>query len=226
MITVLLRTVITYTVVFFVMRLMGKRQLSDMQPFDLVVSLLIADAASAPITDPSIPLLYGTVPILALFLLHGLAARIAMKSEKLRRAVSGRPVVLISDGKICEEALKAVCFTVYELSEQLRLKDVFSFSEVGYCIMETNGSLSVLKKNQVSTDKPALLLAADGKLIEDAASGAGFEGEALEMKLKTYADSNINELLYLCIEADGSLILQKKAEYGGNTLKLEKGSAG
>ena len=107
MITLVLRTAIIYLLVFVVMRLMGKRQISDMQPFDLVVTILIADVASEPISDSGIPLFYGIVTILALFLMHSFVSFASMKSEKVRDAVCGKPVFVIADGAVIEDALRA-----------------------------------------------------------------------------------------------------------------------
>ncbi len=224
MITVLARTVIIYAAVFGVMRLMGKRQLSDMQPFDLVVSLLIADSASAPITDGSVPLLYGIVPVLTLFLLHGFAAKLAMKSERIRRIVNGSPVTLIEDGEVCEEALRAVSLTVFELYEQLRLKDVFSPKDVKYCIMETNGSLSVMKnEDEASAGKPSKLVVTDGVPVEDELKLMGLDDEELALMLGKLAGVTAADCLFVCIESDGSIVLQKKESKAGARTKLITG---
>ncbi|MBR6428704.1 MAG: DUF421 domain-containing protein [Clostridia bacterium] len=222
------RTVIIYTAVFGVMRLMGKRQLSDMQPFDLVVSLLIADSASAPITDGSIPLLYGLVPVLTLFLLHGFAAKLAMKSEPVRRIVNGSPVMLIREGVILEDALKAVSMTVFELFEQLRLKDVFSPVDVKYCIMETNGSLSAMKKEGgTQAERPSVLAVTDGAVVRGSLEAAGLNERELEAGLKKYADVKIKECLYVCIESDGRFVLQiKEGSRSGVPVRLSIGGAG
>ena len=183
MITLFSRTVITYLLVFAVMRLMGKRQLSDMQPFDLVVTLLIADVASAPISDTAIPLLYGAVPILALFLMHRLVSFLALKSERIRTLVCGSPVVVVAKGVVIEEALKAANFSLSDLLEQLRLKDVFSLSEVEYGILETNGSLSVLKKEPGKSPRPSVVLVSDGNTKKKALSSLGYDVKWLGKKL-------------------------------------------
>ena len=165
---------------FAVIRLMGKRQLSDMQPFDLVVTLLIANLASVPTSDPSVPLVYGVVTILGLFIMQRLVAFISLKSEKMRKIICGDPLVVISKGLVREDVMKAANYTLNDLAEQLRDKDVFSFSNVEYAILETNGSLSVLLKSQYQTPtmeslnlplekaRPALLIVTDGKLHRDA----------------------------------------------------------
>lgn len=213
MITIFLRTGITYMLVFAVMRLMGKRQLSDMQPFDLVVSLLIADVASEPISDPGAPLFYGIVPVLTLFVLHKLMAFTTMRSEKLRKTVCGSPVVMIANGEVCEDALKAVNCTVFDLLEQLRLKDVFSISEVNYGILETNGSLSVLKKGANEDKKPGLLIVSDGKVIDNSLDAAGMTKKEIEKAMNSKGISP-GECLYAVLEEDGSIVAQRKAKHG------------
>mgnify|MGYP003248231303 CR=1 FL=1 len=168
MLTLFIRTLLVYIFMFVVLRLMGKRQLSDMQPFDLAITLLIANLAALPMSDPAIPLLYGVVPIIAMF------ALMSLKSEKLRKLVCGSPLVMISGGVVREDAMRAANYSLFDLAEQLRMKDVFSISQVEYAILETDGGLSVLLKGPFQTPTneglklesekamPALLLICDG----------------------------------------------------------------
>ena len=107
MLTLFIRSIIIYIFMFAVIRLMGKRQLSDMQPFDLVVTLLIANLASVPTSDPSVPLVYGVVTILGLFIMQRLVAFISLKSEKMRKIICGDPLVVISKGLVREDVMKA-----------------------------------------------------------------------------------------------------------------------
>ena len=146
MLTLFIRTLLVYIFMFVVLRLMGKRQLSDMQPFDLAITLLIANLAALPMSDPAIPLLYGVVPIIAMFALHRLISFMSLKSEKLRKLVCGSPLVMISGGVVREDAMRAANYSLFDLAEQLRMKDVFSISQVEYAILETDGGLSVLMK--------------------------------------------------------------------------------
>ena len=219
MVTLLLRTMIIYLLVFAVMRLMGKRQVSDMQPFDLVVTLLIADAASEPISDGGIPLFYGVIPILALFLLHSLVSFISMRSDSVRTLVCGKPVFVIADGIVMEDALRAANYTLSDLTEQLRLKDVFSVSEVAYGILETNGSLSVLKKDGTGHGRPAVMLVSDGKPREQALASAGWSLGKLEKKLKKAGISGISRCLFACLEPDGTLSVQERQARKGEKAK-------
>lgn len=151
MLTLFIRTLLVYIFMFVVLRLMGKRQLSDMQPFDLAITLLIANLAALPMSDPAIPLLYGVVPIIAMFALHRLISFMSLKSEKLRKLVCGSPLVMISGGVVREDAMRAANYSLFDLAEQLRMKDVFSISQVEYAILETDGGLSVLLKGPFQT---------------------------------------------------------------------------
>lgn len=134
-------------------------------------------------SDPAIPLLYGVVPIIAMFALHRLISFMSLKSEKLRKLVCGSPLVMISGGVVREDAMRAANYSLFDLAEQLRMKDVFSISQVEYAILETDGGLSVLLKGPFQTPTneglklesekamPALLLICDGQVHPEAVPG-------------------------------------------------------
>lgn len=212
MITLLSRTVLIYSLVFAVMRLMGKRQLSDMQPFDLVVTLLIADVAAEPISDCAVPLLYGVVPIFTLFVLHRTVSFISLKSRSARRLVCGNPIFVIAKGTVLENALRAANYTLNDLTEQLRMKDVFSFSEVEYAILETNGSLSVLKKSAGSPAAPSIMLVSDGQIDEKGLSDSGISEEKLLAAVREKSSAPVSKQLFVFAEADGTIRGQEKTK--------------
>lgn len=198
MLTLFIRTLLVYIFMFVVLRLMGKRQLSDMQPFDLAITLLIANLAALPMSDPAIPLLYGVVPIIAMFALHRLISFMSLKSEKLRKLVCGSPLVMISGGVVREDAMRAANYSLFDLAEQLRMKDVFSISQVEYAILETDGGLSVLLKGPFQTPTneglklesekamPALLLICDGQVHPEAVRAAGLDEKGFYALLKRF----------------------------------------
>ncbi len=213
MFTLFLRTVIVYLLVFAVLRLMGKRQISDMQPFDLVITLLIADVASVPISDSAIPLLYGVIPILSLFVMHRLAAHFSLKSNTVRNVVCGKPVVVIAKGIVCENAMRAANYTLGDLTEQLRIKDVFSLSEVEYGILETNGSLSVLRKKELPEmrfSRPSVMLISDGKVMPKSLAALGYDEKWLIRKLSSLGIKKASRCLFAALEPDGMLHVQEK----------------
>ncbi len=223
MLILFLRAIFLYTLVFVVMRLMGKRQVSDLQPFDLVVTLLIADLASDPITDTGIPLIYGIMPIFALYLMQQLMSWLSLKSERVRGILSGKPIIVVVKGVVQEDAMRKGCYTLNDLLEQLRTKDVFHISEVEYAIIETDGSLSVLKKGKfqqpsmqdmnIKAPKVALpdLLILDGKVHERALQKSGHTGEWLTAQLKTMGFQTEKEVFFLSYDAaTGTLNAQER----------------
>lgn len=222
MLTLFIRALIIYLFMFALMRLMGKRQISDMQPFDLVITLLVADIAALPISDPALPLLYGIIPILALYVLHRVVAYASLKNEKIRRFVCGSPLVIIAGGIVREDVMRAANYTLSDLNEQLRMKDVFSISHVEYAILETNGCLSVLLKGpyQQSTNaalelesakaKPSLMLVTDGKLHPDAVQRAGLDEKGFMSILHGFGYRSERDCLFVSLDAEGMLHAQDK----------------
>ena len=148
MLTLFLRAIFLDLFVLLVLRLTGKRQVSDLQPYDLLMTLIIADLASTAIADTDIPLLYSIVPILALFLVQQAIAKLCLKSSMIRRFLCGTPQVLVLDGVLQEQVMRRANYTVRDLMDTLRSHDIFDIGEVAYAILETNGTVSVLEKAQ------------------------------------------------------------------------------
>lgn len=151
MFVTLIRTVILYVFAIASIRVMGKRQIGELQPSDLVVTLLISQIISIPIQDTDIPLVNTIIPILLLVGFEILISVFNMKSIKFRSLMQGNPVVIINDGNINQQLLKDLRFTLDDLLESLRQKDIFDISQVQYAIVETNGQLSVLLKPEYDT---------------------------------------------------------------------------
>ena len=141
-----IRAIILYLIVLIVMRLMGKREIGQLQPFELAIAIMIADLASVPMTDTGIPITNGIVPIFGLLVMHLIISVVNIKSNKARELICGKPRILIYRGKIDEEALLKERFTVGELQERLRDKDVVSIGDVEYAILETSGQVTVIEK--------------------------------------------------------------------------------
>lgn len=140
------RAIILYIVVLIVMRLMGKREIGQLQPFELAIAIMIADLASIPMTETGIPISNGIVPIVGLLVMHLIISTINLKSIKAREAICGKPRILIYRGKIDEQALIKERFTLNELQERLRAKDVINIGDVEYAILETSGQVTVIEK--------------------------------------------------------------------------------
>ena len=215
MFTSFVRTVIIYFLVFGVLRLMGKRQINDMQPFDLVITLLIADAAAVPLSNSAIPLLYGVIPILTLFLLHRLLAHFSLKSVGVRGLICGKPILIIANGVADEEAMRAANYTLGDLTEQLRLKDVFAVSDADYCILETNGSLSVIPSKNGGSDSPASLLICDGRPAREEIAKAGIGEAELGEIIRNNCGLKLRDCFYAEYSDDGTLTVQSKSKTGG-----------
>lgn len=177
MISTIIRTVILYMVVTLAIRLMGKRQIGDMQPNELVVTLLISEIAAIPLQDMNQPVLVGIGAIFTLIVLEIAVSILAMKSFFIRKLMSGRSVILIKNGVIDQQSMKDVRMTVLDLIELLRAQEVFNIDDVAYAVLEVNGELSVLlKKNaQPVTVKDVdikapdealpMLVISDGKIV-------------------------------------------------------------
>lgn len=146
MINIFVRVLIIYMLVLIIMRLMGKRELGQMQPFELVIAIMIADLASVPMSDTGIPITNGIIPILALLLIQLIISIINLKSIWVRKVLCGMPSILIYRGKIDEKLMKKEKFTINELQERLRQNNIFNIADVEYAILETSGQLTVIQK--------------------------------------------------------------------------------
>ena len=134
----LLSFVILYLVVLFVMRFMGKREIGQLEPFELAISIIIADLACTPMANTGLPIYLGIIPIFALLFMHLLISFISIKSIKLREFLSGKPSILINKGRIDEKVLIRENFTINELQERLRGQSIFDLGDVEYAILETS----------------------------------------------------------------------------------------
>ena len=149
------RSIILYIFVLIIMRLMGKREIGQLQPFELAISIMIADLVTMPMTDVGIPISNGIIPILGLLLMHLIISIINIKSIKAREIICGKPRILIYRGKIDEEALKKERFTINELQERLRGNNIVNIGDVEYAILETSGQVTVIQKPDKRNTIPA-----------------------------------------------------------------------
>lgn len=148
------RTIVLYILVLIVMRLMGKREIGQLQPFELAISIMIADLATIPMAEIGIPITNGIIPILGLLVMHLIISIINMKSIKAREIICGKPRILVYRGKIDEQALKKERFTVNELEERLRGNNIINLGDVEYAILETSGQVTVIQKPNKRTTIP------------------------------------------------------------------------
>lgn len=146
MLLTFIRTIILYILVLIVMRFMGKREIGQLQPFELAISIMIADLATIPMAETGIPISSGVVPILGLLVMHLTISVINLKSIKMREIICGKPAILIYRGRIQEKTMKKERFTINELEERLRGYNVTNIGDIEYAILETSGQISILQK--------------------------------------------------------------------------------
>ena len=193
---VLIRSAILYITVIFAVRLMGKRQLGELQPSELVITILVSNVATLVLEDLSIPLAIGIAPVLSLVCFEVIMSWIMLKFPKVRCIVSGRPKIIISDGKIDRRVMNSLRYSVDDLMTSLRGNDIFSLNEVQYAIVETTGSLSVMKKpvydtpvrkdlnlNPKAVDPPRVIIS-DGRILENSLENMNLTKHWLDRILK------------------------------------------
>ncbi len=148
------RAIVLYILVLIVMRLMGKREIGQLQPFELAISIMIADLAAVPMAETGVPITNGIMPILGLLVMHLTISIINIKSTKAREIICGKPSILIFRGKIDEKVLKKERFTINELEERLRDNNIFNIGDVEYAILETSGQVTVIPKPEKKSVTP------------------------------------------------------------------------
>lgn len=179
MLIVFIRSLALYILMLVIMRLMGKRQIGELQPGEFAITMMISNMAVLPIEDANIPMLIGIAPILTLACFEVVSSNIGIKSKRYRKFLSGNPIVVIEGGKIMQKALHDIRYSIDDLMSGLRSKDIFDIKEVEYAIVETDGTLNVLQKFDSQnvtakmlnldgkTDPPPLVVISDGKCIDE-----------------------------------------------------------
>lgn len=215
------RAILLYILVLVVMRLMGKREIGQLQPFELAISIMIADLASIPMTDTGVPITNGIIPILGLLVMHLLISVINMKSMWGREIICGKPRILIYRGKIDEKALIKERFTINELEERLRGNNIFNLGDVEYAILETSGQITVIpkpeKRNAIPEDfniKPDYEgipydLIIDGKIMYKNLQIIGKDVEWLRKQVAKFK-MKPEETLVATMDGKGNFFCQKK----------------
>lgn len=210
MLIVFFRALILYCIVFFVIRLMGKKELSKVQPFELAIIIVISDLASAPMSSRGMSLLDGIVPIITLLLAYSIFLLLNNSSNKVQDIVCGVPILIIKDGKIQEDEFNKQKYTVSDLMSQLHEKDIFNIEDVKYGIIETNGNLSVIK-NDENLQKLPLNIIEDGKYAESNIKILEIRKEKIDNILKK-KKLKIEEILYARIDENNNLVYQIKTK--------------
>lgn len=226
MMVTLVRTVILYILVVVALRMMGKRQIGELQPSELVIAMMLSELASIPVENVGTPLLTGVIPIFTLIIAETTFSFLTLKNRKLRKFLSGAPTVLISKGQILEKEMERLRFNIDDLMEELRSSGYPNILEVEYAIIESNGNLSVIPKSNKRPITPEdlgitpqyegipYLLISDGVLNEDAMKQAGGNLDWLLAHLNEYNIHSIEEVFVAIVDSAGNFYIQKKKKSG------------
>ena len=222
MFTGLLRTIILYILIIAGVRLMGKRQVGELEPSELVLSLIIADLASVPMQDYGIPLLTGIVPILTLLSVTMILSVLTMKSVRFRALLCGKPSVVVRNGAVDQREMAKNRLTVDELLEELRIQGYTDLSVVKYAILETNGQLSVLpyanqkpptaRDMKVSVEEGGLprVVVSDGKLLERNLKALGHDRPWLDRQLSQRGCRDLSKVFLLLVDEGDAVYFAEK----------------
>ena len=230
MFVIICRVLIIYLVVLIYLRIMGKRQLGEMQPFELVITLLIADIVALPMTQMSMPILFGFVPLTMLVIIHFFVSLLARKSVSMRKLINGKPVIVVSPQGIRYDALKELNMSMDDLMEGIRSSNFFSLDDVLYAIVETNGVITVLPKKTASpvtvedmklqlpeNTLPVILISA-GKVVDANLNVAKIDAQFIQQILEKASLKDVSEVLICAMDTEGEVFLET---FDGKTQNLK-----
>ena len=215
------RTIVLYVILIAVIRLMGKRQIGEMEPSEFVVTMLVANLAAIPMQDSGIPLYSGLVPILTVLAVELVLATLSLRSIKLRKLLCGKPVILIENGNILQENMRKTRLTMDELTGHLRQKDILDLKAVQYAILETNGELSVFPypKERPASAKEAgiptkrqyfpLTIVSDGVLLQENLEKAGKNRNWLDKVLQSH-HARLKDTWLLTVDGGDRIVFYRK----------------
>jgi uncharacterized membrane protein YcaP (DUF421 family) len=222
MFIVMIRTIILYFTVVITTRIMGKRQIGEMQPFELVIAIMVSELASLPMQDTRIPLAHGVIPIVTLLFLQAVISMAELKSEAARTIFSGKPSIIIKDGKIDIKQLKYDRFNINDLFEELRLQGYYNIENIQYAILETSGQLSVIPKTELepatkqdlniktTQDKLPVTLILDGRINQHNLKVIEKNNSWLENELKENNISSVDKVFIALLDSKGKFFYQLK----------------
>lgn len=223
MIVIIIRTLILYGAVIFSLRIMGKRQIGELQPSELVVAIMISDVATVPMQSLDIPLLSGIIPVLTLLLAEVITSYMSIKSNAMRKFFMGEPSVIIYNGVICEKELSRQRFNLSDLLEELRLLGCFDISDVLVAVLETSGKLSVIPKddaravtvrdlNLTNVRKEGLpyTVILDGKFNKYELRRSEKTEQQIIDEIKKRGAKGVKDVFIASIDAEGEMYMQLK----------------
>lgn len=209
---IFIRTILIYITLLVIMRLMGKRQIGEMQPFELVITLLIAELACIPMADSSIPLLYGVIAILTIYFLHQIVCLLDLSFKPMKTLLSGSPSIVLNKNGVDDTQLKKNHLDVSDLIESLRGAGYFSLDSLDYALYEANGSFSALPKTDYEEMQSSLpiLLIDEGKFDAKNLALTKKSKEYFLDILKKEGCKNEKQVLVMTVDGNGKVYLQKK----------------
>jgi len=224
MILGIIRTIILFAVVVIGLRLMGKRQIGQLQPYELVIVIMLSALAAIPMENTGVPLASGLFPIFTLLVAEVALSYVSLKSERARGVICGTPSVLIENGKIIEKELARIRYNINDLLEQLRAKNVPNIADVEFAILETSGELSVIPKSQKRPIVPAdmnlptmyeglpITLIIDGYVFSKNLAKINLNEDWLKSELQKFGVNNFKEVLFASLDTEGKLFYQVKSK--------------
>ena len=224
MLLILIRTLILYAGVVVVMRVMGKQEIGQLQPYELVIALMIADLAAIPMANTGVPLANGLIPIFGLLIAQVFLSYAALKSITFRGILCGTPSILVKNGQIVESELKRIRYNINDLLEQLRAKNIANIADVEFAILETGGKLSVIPKSQKRPLMPEdlqlptkyegipMTLIIDGQIINNNLEMINLDENWLSSELAKFGIDNHQKVLFASLDTKGKLFWQLKTQ--------------
>ena len=222
MLTIFTRSVLLYIASLLAMRAMGKREVGQLMPFELVVVIMIAELAATPMGGVGVPLLYGIVPMIALVVCHGLITALCMKWQPFRAWMSGQPTVLMRNGVICEKQMRKSAVDLNDLMEAIRTAGILDPAEVGTVVLEPGGQVNVFPKADFRSATPAdmrltvpheglpLPLVMDGVIQQDNLKRGQLSESWLREKAAECGHPDLSQVLFLCLNTQGEMLVQGK----------------
>jgi uncharacterized membrane protein YcaP (DUF421 family) len=219
---VFIRTIILYLLVVIIMRIMGKRQIGELQPFELVIAIMLSELAAVPMQDTGIPLINGVIPILTLMSLQILISLLTLKSQFFRKIICGLPCTLIQNGTVNEKELLKQLLNLDDLMEDLRMAGYLNISDIEYAILENSGKLSIIPKFtkgpvtkedmklKGTEEKLPIGIILDGKLNEKNLQISGYNLSWLMKNLKLNKIEKISDVFIAMLDSKGNLYIRRR----------------
>ena len=210
MLIITIRTVLLYFLIVFSLRLMGKKQLGELQPSELVTTIMVSNIATLALEDASTPMLMGVIPILMIVSLDVIMSGVLLKSTKMRKAFSGTARVIISDGVIDQKEMKNLRYTIDDLTEAMREQGIFDISQVQYAIVETTGKINFFQKEQPAQNPPEVIIH-DGEINKDGLYRTNL-GKGWVKSILKDSKTEIKKVFFMSADRNGAYFLINKED--------------